>query len=155
MPSVRCARPYADPDERELVERRVAELVTDADERPPRVERSGDDVEQRPAMLEQLEQSTVRAHLIRARVVEKAGRAADEHALLLRGGLPQHRPDESRNDRSTRERPESSRRLTQSPRAEPHADQLLVEVGTGPFDEARIDGVRRTGTAASSPTLPR
>ena len=66
---------------------RVGELVADADERPPRVERLGEQVEQRAAALEQVDQRAVRAELLVAHLVEQARGAADVDALLVVLGL--------------------------------------------------------------------
>ena len=83
-PSVRFASPYAAPTSATSLQRRMLELVADADERPPRVERLAEHVEQRRALLERHEHVPVRAELLVAHVVEQPGRAADVEPLLAR-----------------------------------------------------------------------
>ena len=63
----------------------MLELGADADERPPRIERAAQQLEQRRALLEDLEQPAVRLELVVAHVVEQPGRAADVQALLVVG----------------------------------------------------------------------
>ena len=67
------------------------ELVADADERPPRVERLGEQVEHRSAALEQVDQRAVRPHLLVPHLLEQAGGAADEDALLRSLALEERR----------------------------------------------------------------
>ena len=61
----------------------MLELVPDAHERPPRVERLAQHLEQRRPLLEHLEQVAVALDLVALRVDEQAGRTADVQALLL------------------------------------------------------------------------
>src|SRR6266540_5913791 len=72
-------------DEREVVQRRVLQLGADADERPARVERLAQDLEQRCTLLEYLEQALVTLELLAPEILEQAGRAPDVEALLLGG----------------------------------------------------------------------
>ncbi len=62
----------------------MVDLGADADERPARVERPAQDVEQRRALLEHLEQSLVALELLAPQVFEQACGTADVEALLLR-----------------------------------------------------------------------
>ena len=130
MPSARVERPYADPTS-ELLQQGIAELVADPDERPPRVERSGDDVE----YVRRLSSSSSRPRYALSSsglVVEKARRAADEHPLVVRDGCLEHRPDR------VEERPlgAGGRVLEAAPellRPGSRADGLLVEIGARPL----------------------
>src|SRR5205085_112947 len=62
------------------------ELGSDADERTPRVERAAQQLEQRRAVLEDLEEPPIRRELVLAHVVEEPRRAAHVQAPLVVGG---------------------------------------------------------------------
>ena len=80
-------------DERQLAQARLLELLADARERPPRIGALREHVEQRGALLERLHQAPVRADLLRAHLVEQAGRAADEQLAVLVGRLLERAAD--------------------------------------------------------------
>jgi hypothetical protein len=63
----------------------VVELGPHPDEGPAPVERLAEDLEQRRALLEHLEEALVALELFAMEVLEQAGRPADIEALLLRG----------------------------------------------------------------------
>src|SRR6185503_13467252 len=76
----RAERPVREPvggaDEGHVVQSGMVELVADADERAPRLERLADQLQQRRALLERLEQPLARLELVPARLAEEAGGAA-------------------------------------------------------------------------------
>ena len=57
-------------DEGDVRQRRVLELVADAHERPAWIERAAQQLEQRGALLEHLEQPAIGVELLGANVVE-------------------------------------------------------------------------------------
>ena len=99
--------PVAGADERDLAQRGMVELVADADERPARLDgRLAEHLEQRGALLDELEQVAVRLELLGAHVAEQVGGAADVQPLLGRDELGERRPKrgEERRARAGRAR---------------------------------------------------
>ena len=72
----------------------MLELVADADERAARLERRlAEHLEQRGALLDELEQVAVRLELLGAHLAEQVGGAADVEPLLGRDELGERRPE--------------------------------------------------------------
>ncbi len=138
-PSARCDEPVARAHERDLVQRRVVELVPDADERPSHLRRLAEHVEQRGPLLHELEQAAVRLQLLSAHLAEQVGGAADVEPLLrgeqLREGGPERREEAALLDAQARvlEAPAQKRR----PELEP--GNRLVQVLGSPLREPGID----------------
>src|SRR5690242_2981901 len=72
-------------DERDVRKLRMLELRSDPDERAARVERAAQELEERRAVLEDLEQPPVRRELVLAHLVEEPRCAADEQPPLVVG----------------------------------------------------------------------
>src|SRR5512133_2428255 len=70
-------------DEREPLQVGMIEVDADPDERAARIDRLAEHLEQRRALLEQLEQPLVGVKLVPARAFEQSGGAADIEALPL------------------------------------------------------------------------
>ena len=79
--------PVRRPDEREVAEPGLLELLADAREGPARVEPLSEHVEQRSPLLERLEQASIRADLLGPHLVEQSGGAADIETALFVGRL--------------------------------------------------------------------
>ena len=92
-PSVLVREPVGRADEREVAQARLLELVADAGERPARVERLREHVEQRGALLERVDQAAVGADLLGAQLVEQPGGAADEEPPVLVGRVLERAAD--------------------------------------------------------------
>src|SRR5215208_6911124 len=84
-------QPVCRTDECQLMEARGLELVADADERAPRVERLCQDVQESGALLERVHQAAVRPDLLRAEVVEEICRTADVQVPVFLGRVLERR----------------------------------------------------------------
>src|SRR2546427_11944815 len=92
--------PVARADERDLTQRGMVELLAHAHVRPPRLERRlAEHVEQGSALLDELEEASVRVQLLGAQLTEQVGGTADVEALLrgdeLRERGTQHREEDA------------------------------------------------------------
>src|SRR4029079_13524439 len=89
-------RPVREPvrrsDERDVRELGKLELRADPDERAAWIERPAEQREQSRALLEDLEEPSVRLVLLVADLLEEPGRAADVQTLLILRGAAEGRP---------------------------------------------------------------
>jgi hypothetical protein len=107
-----------------------------------RLERLAHELEHGSAALEELDEAHRRLDLLGPRTADESGGAADEDlGPRLGADLEQRLADEREKHALARR---ELRRLESSPnrtRAEPLADDRLLEVLAGPGHEARVDGV--------------
>src|SRR5262249_30359271 len=130
--------PVRGADERKLAEAGRLELVSDANERTPRVERLGEDVEERGALLERVDQAPVGADLLGARRIERARGPADVELAVFLDGV-ERTADRVEKDALAGREVGLVEDAAEDPRAEPDPAEPLAEIVRGPEDEARVD----------------
>src|SRR3989442_10315084 len=126
------------PDECDLAQRRMVELLADPHERTPRVERRlAEDLEQRSALLDELEQVPVRVELLGAQLAEQVGGAADIEALLRGDELRERGAQRSEERQLARTQARILEAAAQEPGAGLQPRPGLVQVLNRPLHEPR------------------
>src|SRR3954447_10853304 len=129
----------------------MLELGADADERTAGIERSAQELEQRRAVLEDLEQPPVRRELVLAHIVEKARGSADIEAPLVVGRAREGGAQGAEELALLRRQPWVGEPLAQYGRAERQPGDSVVEVLARPRGEAGIDRPLERGDALRHP----
>ena len=115
----------------------MLEVVADADERPARLERRlAEHLEQRGALLDELEQAAVGLELLGAHLAEQVGGAADVEPLLRRDELGERRPERGEERALAQAEARVVEAAAQERRAELKPGDRLVQVLARPLARA-------------------
>ena len=118
----------------------AVDLGPDADDRPPRVESIGEELEHRRPPLEHVEQVLTGFELGATCVTEQSRGTTDVELGTVVGDCVDERRPQAAEERALAQR---HRRIlepaAQRRRAEAQAGDLLLEIRPGPVDEARVD----------------